>query len=193
MTPTTNSCLRDSAGRFRRGGGYVGWKRCPPDARLPSASLVPFGRRWHARGRWHCRGKPGRAPQHAQAYRGTLYRVSKHQSRRGRRTAQSSTSHGSARARESKAQIGGALRGKLILTTVDFLPTKSQQKAAEGQDSRGIFRECLGVSTAGYRIARQLRQLEASIAMDLGTTVLQFSLFLHDMDLRKLGLLIKID
>ena len=25
----------------------------------------------------HCRRKPGRAPQHAQAYRGTLYRASK--------------------------------------------------------------------------------------------------------------------
>ena len=34
---------------------------------FPSANLVPFGRRGHARGRWHCRGKPGRAPQHGQA------------------------------------------------------------------------------------------------------------------------------
>ena len=40
------------------------------------------------------RGKPSREQQHAQAYRATRYRASKHQIRRGRRAARSSTSHG---------------------------------------------------------------------------------------------------
>ena len=35
---------------------------------LPNANLMPFARRWHARGRGYCRGKSGRAPQHVQAY-----------------------------------------------------------------------------------------------------------------------------
>ena len=41
----------------------------------------------HARGRWQCRGKPGSEPQHAQAYRGTLYWARKHQIWLGRRSA----------------------------------------------------------------------------------------------------------
>ena len=44
-------------------------RRCPPGAPIPSSNLVPFGSRWHARGREHCGGKPCRATQHAQAYR----------------------------------------------------------------------------------------------------------------------------
>ena len=66
--------------------------RCAP---LPSSNLVPFGRRWYARGRGHCHcpGKPGRAQEHAQAYRGTLYRVD---SQRGRRAVRSTKSPGSA-------------------------------------------------------------------------------------------------
>ena len=65
---------------------------------LPSSNLVPFGRWWHAtsRGQRQRRGKSGRAQQHTQAYRRTLYRVSKHQIRRGRRTTRLSTSQGSA-------------------------------------------------------------------------------------------------
>ena len=62
---------------------------------FPSAKSVPFGRRWHARGRGHCRGKPGtgtgRAPEDAQEYRAILYRLSEQQIRRGRREARSST------------------------------------------------------------------------------------------------------
>ena len=47
-------------------------------------------------GRGHCRGKSGRAPQHLQAYRGTIYRrVSKRQFRRGWKEARSWTSQGS--------------------------------------------------------------------------------------------------
>ena len=61
---------------------------------FPSANLVSFGRMSHARGKWRCRGKPGRAPRHAQAYRGTLYRVSKHQIRRGQKAVRSSTGEG---------------------------------------------------------------------------------------------------
>ena len=56
-----------------------------------------------------CRGKPGGAQQHARAYRGTLYRVSKHQIRRGRRVALSSMSQGSAEL--LCARIKGANRG----------------------------------------------------------------------------------
>ena len=44
---------------------------------------MPFGMRWHARGRWYRYGKPGRAPQHAQAYHVMLYRANKHQIRVG--------------------------------------------------------------------------------------------------------------
>ena len=62
---------------------------------FPSANLVPSGKRWHTKGRY-CRGTPGRAPQHTQTYRGTFYRMSKHQMRRRRRAARSSTSQGSA-------------------------------------------------------------------------------------------------
>ena len=57
---------------------------------------MPFGRWWHARGRGHCRGKSGREQQHAQAYRGTRYRSSKHHIRRGQMAERSPTSHGSA-------------------------------------------------------------------------------------------------
>ena len=43
------------------------------------------------------RGKPGEAQQHAQAYRGKLYRVTKHKIRREWTAARSSTSQGRAK------------------------------------------------------------------------------------------------
>ena len=49
-----------------------------------------------------------RAPQHAEAYRGTHYRVSEHQIQRGQRAAQSSTRQGNAE--PLCARIGGAKR-----------------------------------------------------------------------------------
>ena len=86
---------------------------------LPSSNLVPFGRWWHARGRGHCGGKPGRAPQHAQAYYYCMYYwVGKHQIWRGRRLSRSATSQGSAEplcARiKGQARTGRFLAGKLI-------------------------------------------------------------------------------
>ena len=77
--------------RRRYGWLRMVFPRCAP---LPSSNLVPFGRWWPARGRVHCRGKPGRDQQHAQAYRGTRYRASKHHTWRGWRAARSLTSHG---------------------------------------------------------------------------------------------------
>ena len=44
--------------RRRYGWLRMVFPRCVP---LPSSNLVPFGRRWHARGRGHCRGEPGSA------------------------------------------------------------------------------------------------------------------------------------
>ena len=91
MQPT--GCLRDLAGRLSHGGGVgggFGW--CSLGALLPRSNLVPFGRWWHTRGRGHCNGKSSRAQQHAQAYHGTLYRMSELQIRRGWRGAPSSTS-----------------------------------------------------------------------------------------------------
>ena len=82
------------------------------------------------------RGKPGRAPQHAQSYRGTLYRVSKHQIRRCRRAARSSMIQGSAE--PLCARIKGASRvvlwEKLISDHGLLSSYKSQQGAVNGQD-----------------------------------------------------------
>ena len=78
MRPT--GCLRVSASWFRR-GGLVGWGWCPPDAPFPKREFDIVREKWLARGRWLCHRKPDKAPQHAQAYRGMLYRVNKPQIR----------------------------------------------------------------------------------------------------------------
>ena len=136
---------------------------------------MPFG--WHARGKWHCREKPCRAPQHAQVYRGTLYRASKNQIRRGRKVARSATSQGSVEpcAPESKARTGGFLRENMISDHGLFSFYESQQGAANGQNFRGVFEEFIGLWTTAGRVARQLNQLKASTAMDFGTTIFHSS------------------
>ena len=73
---------------------------------------------------------------------GMLYRVSnKHQIRRGRKAARSSTSLGSAEplSRESKAPTWGFLRGKLISDHDLFFSYKGQQGAADGQCFWGVL------------------------------------------------------
>ena len=70
---------------------------------FPSANLAPLGRRWH------CRVKPGGASQHVEVTRGTFHWATKHQFRRERRAAPSSTSEGSAE--PLRARIKGANRG----------------------------------------------------------------------------------
>ena len=145
---------------------------------------MPFGR-W-----WHFRGKPGRAPQHAQAYRGTLYRVSKHHIRRGRREGQSSTDQGNPCTRESNAQTGGFLRGKLISDHGLFSSYESQQGGANGQDSRGVFQGCAELWKAGCWIA------PASPAQGLdcrGPRYYIFSYFCMTRPFRNLGLFVKTD
>ena len=66
-------CLRDSADRFRRGGGWLVEDGVPRYVPFPSSNLVVVGRWRHARGREHCRGEScnalsgGHAPDSARA------------------------------------------------------------------------------------------------------------------------------
>ena len=93
--------------RFGRSVGTrrrFGWLRMVYTRRASSQAPI-----WCPPGRWPCRGKFGKEPQHAQAYRGTFYRVSKHWIRRGRRAARSSTTQRSAEPLCSR--IKGANRG----------------------------------------------------------------------------------
>ena len=92
-----------------------------------------------------CRVNPGRAQQHAQAYRGTLCRASKHQVRRGRRAARSSTSRGNPCARESKARTGRFLVEKLISDHDLFSSYDGQLGAANGQHTWGVYQGCTGL------------------------------------------------
>ena len=101
--------------------------------------LVPLGRRWHARGWWRCRGEPGRAPQTVQAY--TLYRVSKHQIRRGRRAVRSLTSQGSAEPLCARIKSANRefLRGKLISDHGLFSSYESQRANNERRTGKIRF------------------------------------------------------
>ena len=65
----------------------------------------------------------------------------------------------------------GILRGKRISDHGLVSSYESQQRAVNGQDSWGVFQGCTRFSTAGCCLARQLHQLKAFNAMDLGTTV----------------------
>ena len=130
-------CLRDSAGRLTRGGGFVdrGW--CPPSPPLPNSKWVLFQRRWHARGRRLCRRKPCKAPQHMQTYHITLkMMMSKYQIWRGRMGAQSSTSQLSPE--PFRARVRGAnwevSEGLLITGDGLFFSCESQQGASNWQD-----------------------------------------------------------
>ena len=156
VTPT--GCLRDSAGRLRRGGG--------------------FG---HARGRENCRGKPSRAPQLAQAYRGTLDRVSKHQFRRGRRAARSSASQGGVEPLYAriKGVNRGVSEGKAVSPTkVCFVPTRANKERRTGKILGVFFRDAqdFGRLEAGPRAG-----FNVSKPPPQWTLVLKFSLFLHDV------------
>ena len=66
-----------------------------------------------------------------------------------------------------------------------FSSQESQQGVGNGQDSRGICLGYTGLWTTGCWLARQLRPLKASTAMDLDTT---FSCFCVTSVLEKLGL-----
>ena len=105
------------------------------------------------------------------------YRVTKHQIRRGRRTARSSTSQEALKAcaRKSKARTGKFLRGKLISGHGLLSSYEGQQRAANGQDSCGVF---VGMYRAldSWMLARaRLHQLKASTAMDLGVSIFLIS------------------
>ena len=134
-----------------------------------------FGRRWHARRTWHCRGKPGRAPQYAQVYRGTLHRRGEGGGggagiKFGEGIGQLYRQQAKGVLNPSRVRTGGFLRRKIIHDHGVFSCYESQQGAKYGQDSRGVFQGCTGLWTAGCRLARQLHRLKASTAMDLGNT-----------------------
>ena len=90
-----------------------------------------------------CRGKPinSGAPQHAQAYRDTLYRVSKSQIRRGRRATPSSKSQRSAELLYARIKCAnGRLSEREAVSDHGlFSSYDSQPEAADGQDSRCVF------------------------------------------------------
>ena len=91
----------------------------------------------YARSWGHCRGKPGRAPQHVQACRGSLYRMNKHKIRRWRRAARLLTYQAMLDpfVRYSKVQTETFLKGKVMSDHGMFSSYKGQQGAANGQDS----------------------------------------------------------
>ena len=110
-----------------------------------------------------------------------FYRVGTHQIRRGRRTARSSTSQGSAeilRARIKKDANREVFEGKLISGHGLFSSYEGRQGAAYGQDLRGFFRDVQGFgrldagSSAGFTSQRPPPPW---------TSVFQFSLFLYDV------------
>ena len=132
MQPT--GCLRDSIDRRRRGGDAAavwlakyGVARCAP---LPSSNLVHFGR---------CGGTREARSTVAESLV-ALYRVGTHQIRRGRRAEGGSIVD----KRESKAQTGRFLKEKLISDLDLFSSHEGRQGAANGQDSRGFFRDAQG-------------------------------------------------
>ena len=130
-----------------------------------------------------CRGKPGRAQQHVkEAYRRTLYRASMRPIRRVLRAARSPTGQGSAEprpcARESKAQTGTFLTGKMIDHGM-CSSFKGQQGAVNRRDSWGAFQGCTGLWTAGCWLARRHHEHNASTAPR--TSMLEFSYYPHDV------------
>ena len=128
---------------------------CSPGAPLPSSNLVPFWRWWRARGREHCRGKPGREQQHVQAYRGTRYRASKHQIRRGQRAARSSTSQGSAEPWRTRIKSANreVSEGKADSDHGIYSSYDGQQGAANGQGNCGVF-SAMNRALDGWMLAR---------------------------------------
>ena len=126
--------------------------------------------------------KSGRAPQHAQEYHGTFYRVSKHQIRRGRREAPSSTSQGSAEPLCTMMRIKGANRG-VSGGRADDLSSRSvfflRETTRRGE--RAVFLPGFGRLDTGSRHSFT-GPTKASTVMHLGTTIY---LFLHDGGLEK--------
>ena len=84
-------CQRDSAGQLRYAARFGHGKMVfTSGSPLDNTNLVSLGRWWHARGKWYCR----ETLCSAQAKRGLLYCVSKHQILRGLRESRSSTDKG---------------------------------------------------------------------------------------------------
>ena len=118
-----------------------------------------------------------RQGHHAQAYCSKLYRVSKHQIRRGRGAARSSTSQGSAEplcdsnsdSLESKARTGRVLRRKLISDHGLFSFYEGQQVTANGQYSRDDFHVRTKLLDTG--LARRHHKLKAYTIMNLGVSI----------------------
>ena len=115
------------------------------------------------------------------AYRHTLYRVCKHQIRRGWRAARSSTSQRSAQplcARVKDADGGVSDKNNLSLATVCFFPTRVNKERWTSKILRAFFWDVQGFgrlksgSRAGFT---------GSGPPSLWSSVLQFSLFLHDV------------
>ena len=128
-----------SASTWRR----FGWLRMAFTRCASSELQIGTLRELVARG-GHCRGKPDRAQQHRQAFRGTLYRVSKHQIRRGRWVNRYLMSQGSAeplctRIKDANREVS---KGQAdLLPRVCILPTRVNKKRRTGMISRASFRD----------------------------------------------------
>ena len=77
--------------------------------------------------------------------------------------------------RDIKAQSGRFLREKWISDHGLFPSYQGQQKAANGQDSCGVFAGMHRVLMTGYWLVRWLHQLKASTAMNLGISIFLIS------------------
>ena len=118
-------CLRDSAGRLRRGGGLVGWEWCLTDA--PFRAPV-----------WCTSGGDGTREAGGTAVESLV----------GRRTRTSVPWL-------SKVRIWRFLRGKLISDHGLFSSSESQQGAANGLDSRGVCKGYILLGALdGWMLAR---------------------------------------
>ena len=91
-----------------------------------------------------------------------------------------------------RLEAGGFVRRMVISDNSLFSSYEIQPRAEGGQDCRAVIQGCTGPWTAGCRFARQLRRLKASIAMDIGTTLLLL-ISSWRVALRNLDLLIKTD
>ena len=118
---------------------------------------------WYPSGcRRHCRGKLGSAPQHTQAYRGILYRASKHKIRQGRGQFDRRRARGSGVVPNIAlcARIkGGANReiskGKSICgPTVYFLPMRTNKERRKDKHLGAFYRDTQGFGRldAGSRV-----------------------------------------
>ena len=139
-----DSLSRDATNRLSSGFSpsvetrrWFGWLRMVFTRCTSSELQFRVLREVITRDRGNCRGKPGRAQQHAQAYHSTFYLTSKHQIRRGRRVAQSLTSHGSSE--PLCARIKGVNRevseGKCDLLPRSVFSLRGLTRSGE----RGIF------------------------------------------------------